>query len=74
MGGETRDIKEFLYAFLMKRYRIPPVYDVRPIGKFFNAACIFKSFAFHVLFCYFTGDNRGFYCELKVQGIKKFLK
>lgn len=27
-----RDIKEFLYAFLMKRYRIPPVYDVNPLG------------------------------------------
>lgn len=27
-----RDIKEFLYAFLMKRYRTPPVYDVNPLG------------------------------------------
>ena len=27
-----RDIKEFLYAFLMKNYRIPPVYDVNSMG------------------------------------------
>lgn len=38
-----RDIKEFLYAFLMKRYRTPPVYDVSPLGKQFELLLSYNS-------------------------------
>ena len=67
-----RDIKEFLYAFLMKRYRIPPVYDVTSLGKY-RFLCIFildlfPNYESNVHHVNLLGDNRGFYCKLRVDG------
>ncbi|KAK4029626.1 dosage compensation regulator [Daphnia magna] len=42
-----RDIKEFLYAFLMKNYRIPPVYDVKSLGDQNGYYCELRVNGFH---------------------------